>query len=88
MECVKHEYPARYCPIGIDILVLVDPFDVNHRINWVWDTLRIHFGDDTHQGIAELKRNFELKKTKATRKDQPISSKSETIINDYYGVFK
>ena len=41
-ECVNHEYPARFCPIGLDVLKL-DPSDsdkVRSRIDEGWELIK------------------------------------------------
>ena len=41
-ECVNHEYPVRFCPIGLDVLKL-DPSDsdkVRSRIDEGWELIK------------------------------------------------
>lgn len=55
-ECKKHDFPFRFCPIGMDILGLRDPIKIGRRI----DAIYTHDGMRARRlSIQEIRERFE-----------------------------
>lgn len=39
-QCQKHEYPSRFCPIGIDLLKLKNIDAIRERIDDGWEIIK------------------------------------------------
>lgn len=44
-RCKKHEYPHRFCPVGVDVLKLADVDKVRYRIDHGWELCQRLFGE-------------------------------------------
>jgi hypothetical protein len=41
VECQKHDFPTRFCPVGIEKLKLGDPLRVSVRIDEGWEKTKL-----------------------------------------------